>query len=239
MDVVLAERDFVAYHCSHWAVLALTVLGAAGLIWLGRAAPPRVTVPSGRVLAVVIVALNVAMEAYRFRPSNLGQSLPLQLSDLAPYAAGFALWTRRRRASALTYYWGLTLSIQALLTPVLSGPDFPNPNFIAFFAIHVLVVWAAIFLTWGVRLRQSWAGYRFTVVLTGCWAAAMFVVNRYAGSNYGFLNAKPSTGSLLDLLGPWPWYLLPEFALVLAAWALMTLPWASARVRDQSESLKP
>jgi hypothetical integral membrane protein (TIGR02206 family) len=217
------------------------VLGAAGLVWLGRAGPARAVTVSARLLAVLILGLNVVMEVYRFRPSNVGQSLPLQLSDLAPYAAGIALWTGDRRASALTYYWGLTLSIQALITPVLSGPDFPNPNFIAFFAIHVFVVWAAIFLTWGVRLRQSWAGYRFTVLLTAVWAALMFVLNRYAGSNYGFLNAKPSTGSLLDLLGPWPWYLLPECALVLAAWALMTLPWAGSRGRvgSQSDSLKP
>ncbi|MGI5994057.1 MAG: TIGR02206 family membrane protein, partial [Saccharomonospora viridis] len=31
--------------------------------------------------------------------------------------------------------------------------------------------------------------------------------------------------SILDPLGPWPWYLLLEAALILTAWALLTWPW--------------
>ncbi|MBO0848951.1 MAG: TIGR02206 family membrane protein, partial [Pseudonocardia sp.] len=141
------------------------------------------------------------------------------------YVCAYALWTRRRGACALTYYWGITLSTQALLTPALAGPDFPSLQFLVFFASHVLVVWAAIFLSWGLRLAPSWPGYRFTVAVTACWAAATLVFNRLAGTNYGFLNAKPETGSILDLLGPWPWYLVPEVALLLLVWALMTAPW--------------
>ena len=41
----------------------------------------------------------------------------------------------------------------------------------------------------------------------------------------GFLNEKPAVHSILDVLGPWPWYLFPEIALVLSVWALMTWPW--------------
>jgi hypothetical integral membrane protein (TIGR02206 family) len=63
------------------------------------------------------------------------------------------------------------------------------------------------------------------VVVTTCWAAAMLAFNELAGTNYGFLNAKPAPGSVLDLLGPWPWYLLAEVALVFSLWALMTWPW--------------
>jgi hypothetical integral membrane protein (TIGR02206 family) len=57
----------------------------------------------------------------------------------------------------------------------------------------------------------------------------MFPLNASAGTNYGFLNRKPGTRSLLDLLGPWPWYLIPETVLVLGVWALMTLPWQRHR----------
>ena len=219
------EGPFVAYGTSHGTVLALTVLGAAALVGLARRGDPRWVRRACLLLAAATLSLNVVIEVWTLRPADLGRTLPLQLSDLAPYAAALALCTRGRRASALTYYWGLALSTQALVTPVLRGPDFPAVSFLAFFGIHVLVVWAAILLTWGVRVRPDWAGYRFTVVVTVCWAAVSFGINRATGADYGFLNAKPSTGSLLDLLGPWPWYLLPESALVLGVWALMTLPW--------------
>lgn len=216
---------FSAYGLSHWVVLAITVLGAAALVLAGRRAPGGVARGCAWGLASVIVALNVTMQVWAFDPASPAVSLPLQISDLAPYASAIALVTRRPWAAALTYYWGITLSTQALLTPVLNAPDFPGVEFIAFFAIHVLVVWAAIFLTWGLGVRPSWWSYRFTLAATVCWAAAVFVINSSAGSNYGFLNRKPSTGSILDLLGPWPWYLLPEFGLVVLAWAIMTWPW--------------
>ncbi|WP_037064222.1 TIGR02206 family membrane protein [Pseudonocardia acaciae] len=217
--------EFVAYGTSHSTVLAVTVAGAAGLVVLGRHGGARAAGLCARVLAVVLLVLVVGEHVWEFDPEHVVHTLPLHLSDLAPYTAACALWTRWRWACALTYYWGITLSTQSLLTPALAGPDFPSLQFLVFFASHSMVVWAAIFLTWGLRLAPSWRGYWFTVGVTGCWAAATLAFNALTGTNYGFLNAKPPTGSILDLLGPWPWYLVPEVALLLGVWALMTAPW--------------
>jgi hypothetical integral membrane protein (TIGR02206 family) len=225
----MGEARFHAYGPSHWVVLVITALGAAAWIGYGRrggAGPSDEDDPlvGARVLAVLLVVLNATMEAVRLVEAvQPRDSLPFQLSDLAPYAAGYALWSQRRWACALTYYWGITLSSQALFTPVLSSPDFPSMDFLAFFSVHVLEVWAAIYLTWGARIRPGWREYRDTLLVTACWAAAMLAFNTAAGTNYGFVNAKPNTPSLLDLLGPWPWYLLPETALILAGWALLTV----------------
>ena len=49
--------------------------------------------------------------------------------------------------------------------------------------------------------------------------------NAVADTNYGYLNSKPSGGSLLDLFGPWPGYVVVEIVVVAAVWALMTWPW--------------
>jgi hypothetical integral membrane protein (TIGR02206 family) len=231
--VWFTARPFTAYGTSHWTVLALAVAGVAGFVLLGRRAEDRVSRRCGLLLGTVIALVNLGVELWLLRPSALPETLPLHLSDLAPYVAAYALWTRRPGACALTYYWGLTLSTQSLLTPVLAGPDFPGLLFLGFFADHALVVWAAVFLTWGLGHRPSWRGYRLTVLITGCWAVAVLAFNAAAGTNYGFLNAKPATPSLLDLLGPWPWYLVSEALLVLVGWALITLPW------ERSHALAP
>jgi hypothetical integral membrane protein (TIGR02206 family) len=222
---------FVAYGPSHWGVLVCTVLGMVVLVQLGRRAGPVTVRRVALVLGAVILVLNVIMQIWAIKPAHPLAGLPLQLSDMAPYAAVGALWTYRWWPAALTYYWGLVLSTQALVTPVLSAPDFPGIEFLAFFAIHVLVVWAAVFLAWGIGVRPTWRGYRFTVLVTVLWVGAMLLLNAYAGTNYGFVSAKPSTPSLLDLLGPWPWYLLPETVLVLGVWALLTVGW-NRRSRD-------
>jgi hypothetical integral membrane protein (TIGR02206 family) len=112
-----------------------------------------------------------------------------------------------------------------LITPDLNAPDFPSHSFFTFFALHLLVVWAAIYLTWGYRMRPDWRSYRFAVITTLTWGAFTLVFNTITGSNYGFLNHKPANGSMLDALGPWPSYVVAEIVIVGAVWALMTWPW--------------
>jgi len=59
----------------------------------------------------------------------------------------------------------------------------------------------------------------------------VFCFNLAVGTNYGFLNRKPGT-SILDLLGPWPLYVVVEIALVCGVWALMTWPWERSRLTE-------
>jgi hypothetical integral membrane protein (TIGR02206 family) len=158
---------------------------------------------------------------------RLGTSLPLELCDLAEFTAVYALWTRGRRATSFTYYVALTLSIQAIVTPSL-GESFPSPRFFGFWTLHFLVVWAAAYLTWGLGYRPTWPLYRLTCLALLVWAVVVFPLNGILDTNYGYLNRKPSSASLLDLLGPWPWYLVAGAAIILVGWALvLTLPWTT------------
>lgn len=213
-----AQRQFTAYGPSYWSAIAVFVIVAVVLVWLGRRQTERQARVLGRVLGGVTAAIYVAMLVYTWIPPTLQRSVPLRLTDLATVAGAYAFWSQRQWAFELTYYWGLTLSAQALISPVLKSPDFPHHEFLAFWSIHLLVVWAAIYLCWGRGMRPTWRSYRFTMAFNGI-----------AGTNYGFLNAKPATASLLDVMGPWPVYVLTASALVLVVWALMTWPWESRR----------
>lgn len=239
MEQFSAQREFTAYGPSHLVVLGVFVVGAAALIWFGRRQTESQARLFGRVLAAVILTAFVVALVYKLIRPNMDTSVPLQLCDVAELMAAYALWTQRHWAFALTYYWGLVLSSQALITPDVGtpeegAPDFPHHLFITFFTLHVLVVWAGIYLTWGRRNRPTWRSYRFTVIVTLVWAALTFVFNVITGTNYGYLNRKPPTASILDVLGPWPVYLLIEIAIVLLVWALMTWPWVRTR-RDANE----
>jgi hypothetical integral membrane protein (TIGR02206 family) len=179
-----------------------------------------------RGFAVLIPCFTVPMQAAQFTPSDysLGTSLPLQLCDFAWIAAVVALWTRHWSATALVYYWGLTLTVQGIITPTLVQP-FPDLRYVGFWGMHCCTVWAAVYLTFGLRVPVTWRSYRFAVAATATWAVSVMTFNALAGTNYGYLNRKPAVGTLLDLFGPWPGYVVVEVALACTVWALMTSPW--------------
>ncbi len=213
------------YGASHLVMLAVFVVGLAVFVRLGRRDRRTGSVVAARTLAVLLPAVTVPFQVYdvltRF---EIGVSLPLHLCDLAWPAASYALWTRRPWAVALTYYWGLVLTSQGIVTPSL-GEAFPEVRFFAFWALHLLIVWAAVYLVWGHGVAPRWREYRLTMAVTLAWAVGAYAFNLAADTNYGYLVRKPSSGSALDLLGPWPVYVLAEIAIVAAIWALMTWPW--------------
>lgn len=223
-------REFSAYGLSHLVVLAVFVVGAVAVVAIGRRERGEASLSGfSRAFGVVTLGIYAVVLGATMFPPTVGQSVPLRLTDLATIVAGVALVTQWRWAYALTYYWCLTLSTQALVSPALESQDFPHYEFLGFWAIHLLVVWAAIYLTWGVGMRPDWGSYRIAVGATVVWVAVTFVFNSLADTNYGFVNRKPSTPSLLDVLGPWPWYLGTVAIILLVVWALMTWPWVRNR----------
>lgn len=232
MNPPVPLQVYEPYGVSHWAMLALTVIGAVLLVLLGRrhrdtAAADRFA----RTFGITLWVVTGVWLIWNLLPANfdLTISIPLHLSDVLRFVAGYALLTRARWAVAVTYYWGLTLNPQAMLTPNLVYSTFPVIDFAAYWAQHILVMWAPIYLVWGLGKRPDWRSYRAAVLITVGWAVVAFMINSALGTNYGYLNRKPVTASLLDVLGPWPVYLLSELAAVLLVWALITWPWTLRR----------
>jgi hypothetical integral membrane protein (TIGR02206 family) len=223
--VALTDQRFEVFGPVHLLVLAVfAVVGTAAVVLGLRLRPPAATRFERTTGAVVLLVCGpFEVVDWVQGAGSWRTDLPLQVCDVAWLVAGVALLTRGARWSALLYYWGLTLSLQGVVTPNLDQL-FPDPRFFGFWVRHLAPVWAALYLV-GARAGPSWRGYRFALAVTALWAAAMLALNARFGSNYGFLNAKPASHSLLDLLGPWPWYVVAEALVVVGAWALLTWPW--------------
>jgi uncharacterized membrane protein YwaF len=56
-------------------------------------------------------------------------------------------------------------------------------------------------------------------------------VNLVLGTNFGFASRPPDNPSLIDHLGPWPWYLFAIQAIGVALFFLLAIPFAGRRNR--------
>ena len=223
----LVTERFQAYGVQHFLLVVLFLIGAVGIVVLGRRQRGTdATRKFSRVLAVAIPCVTVPSQIYQLTPGDfdLGTSLPLALCDLAWMTAVWGLWTHRPLPVSLTYYWGLTLTIQGILTPSL-GQSFPDPRWFAFWCLHFLVVWSALYLTLGLGLGPTWRTYRASVAVTAVWAVVVYAFDVLVDVNYGYLVRKPGSGSLLSLFGPWPVYVFVSLGVLLAGWAVLTWPW--------------
>jgi hypothetical integral membrane protein (TIGR02206 family) len=239
--VPLAADGFRSFTPQHYLLIGIFLAGAAGLVVLGRS---RRRTGAGdrfdRLFAVAIVVVTLPSQLYQLAPwdFSLGSSLPLALCDFAWIVAAWALWTHGPIPTALTYYWGLTLTTQGIITPSL-GEGFPDPRYFMFWSMHFLIVWSAVYLTFGLGLGPGWREYRVALVVTLGWAVLAYSFDVVADVNYGYLVRRPSSASLLDLLGPWPVYVLASFGILLAGWALITWPWVVAGRRTEESPHRP
>ena len=161
-------------------------------------------------------------------PKSLDNFLPLHLCDVATLTAGFALLTKRPLLGAMTYFWGLAATTQALLTPAISM-GFPHFPFVMFFVQHFAIVATALYLPFiaGWRPRQP-IGLAMLEIFgwSVAYHASALMVNTLLGTNFGFASRPPDNPSLIDHLGPWPWYLLWMQAIALVLFFLLALPWS-------------
>lgn len=219
---------FEAYGTSHWVVLLLTVAVPALLIAWSRRDPTGRVERSVRLGLILLLAGNLAALlaiGWARGQRDWMDFLPMHLCDWLAFIVLAALWTKRQTLFELAYFWGLAGTSQGVLTPDLDY-GFPHPYFFTFHIGHSGLLTAVAFLALAGGLRphprsilRAWLWLQVYLVCAG-------LVNLLLDENFGYLCAKPDNPSLLDHLGPWPWYLLVLEVLALLLFTLAYLPYA-------------
>ena len=150
--------------------------------------------------------------------------LPLHLCSLFVILSAIMLVTKNYRIYEFAYFLGIGGALQPLLTPDAGMYGFPHFRFFQVIISHGLIVSSAIYMTIVAGYRPYWSSYKRVLAGGGIYMLFTGLVNWLIGSNYLFIAHKPETASLLDVLPPWPWYILFIILIGVVLFFLLYLP---------------
>ena len=228
------KGEFHAFAFSHFAALFILLLSCIGIVlWLKKIKNEKVEL----IFCIVIAVLTYGQEIMRMvwhvyiGDFSLAEHLPLHLCGLGIVLGPIMLLKKNFKLYELIYFWGLGGAVQALLTPDLTW-EFPHFGYLQYFISHSLIIIACVYMTFVVGYRPTWKSILKVFIISNIYLVFIIVVNiittenltaicsksagfwdrleelRLQSGNYLFICHKPANPSLLDILGPWPWYIL-------------------------------
>ena len=224
---------FVRWGTAHLVAIALTALVPLILSWwCHRKETPTPTRIVGMGFALMLLSVIAMQFVWLDRGSapRWQDMMPLHVCDLALFACAAACLTRKQFIFEIAYFWGLAGTLHGLLTPDLDYA-FPAPQYWFFFLGHGGIVGSVLFMVASMHLRPLWRSVFRAYFAMLIYGAGAGLFNLLFDTNYGYVCENPGSGSLMDLLGPWPWYILSLAVVALVSFLILYAPWALADQR--------
>lgn len=211
-------------------IAAMTVVA---LCVAARRRPGPWTGVAAKTLAVILVGEQVSWQIQFLIHDdwNRFNSLPFDLCDFTCFVAAVACWTLLPLLVELTWFWALAGTLQAVITPDQYTP-FPYLSFDNYVVEHLGIIVAALYLVVGLRIYPRPGAVTRVFLISLAYAALCAFLDAVTGGDYLYLRHPPPSSSLLNLLGPWPWYILSSAGVALALFVLLDLPFRSHRPSD-------
>ena len=165
----------------------------------------------------------------------VGNLLPMHLCDWAAIAAIVTLLRPNQKTYELAYFWALSATLQATLTPELAL-GWPDWRFIVFFGFHCGVIAAVLYMTLGMKMRPYLKSIPRVIGWTLFYGVCAGLVDWIFDVNFGFLHGKSKDPSVLDLLAPWPYYIAELVPIGIAFILVLYLPFFIADRFSQRRS---
>jgi hypothetical integral membrane protein (TIGR02206 family) len=224
---------FQAFGTTHQSVLVMTVIAVLMLATLRRARPVMALLLERLLGTALFLTWPASAYAHWLAGDlHLENALPCHFCDIAAISGSIALWTHHRLACEVLYFFGMAGTLQGLLTPNLQA-DFPDARFVVFFMVHAGVVVAALHVVTAMHCPPRAGAVKRMFAFTMLYAVSAGAVNALLGTNFGFLCQKPEAASLMDKLGPWPWYIASLIALCVIFYTVLNLPFVIARAQGR------
>ncbi|PFA25662.1 TIGR02206 family membrane protein [Bacillus cereus] len=190
-------------------------------------------------IAFLFIGSEIGLDVWQVKAGifQLSTSLPLELCTISLLLATVMVITKSYKIYEIVFFTGIIGASQAILTPNLQYA-FPHFRFIEYFIAHVLLIWAPLFMTWVEGYRPTFQSIKRTMIFLNALIPIVSFVNYKTGGNYMFLAHKPETASLLDMLGPHPYYIISLEVATFIGCLILYMPFARNEKHMHKESLE-
>lgn len=246
MNYLLPNKNFCANTYEHWLAVFFVGLLCGVLTYRARKLPEdgkhKITQIFAWLLVINVLIWQV-VKVYvsllpsndpAFVPFNWGEDLPLNPCNWLAFVALAYSYTRKVWMWHVLYFFVWVFTFNAVITPALNE-GFPHYNYCKFWISHTgLVMFVIHLLVLGmprIMFKDLLKSYGYLQIFTLIAISVNYlVVSTGREANYFFLMHKPETASILDILGPWPWYIIQgdviAFGLFGVAWSVVYGRWS-------------
>jgi len=216
---------FVLFGSWHLVALLVIILLNVGMLGFRKSSEKTRTAVRW-TMAIVLWADEVSWHIWNafWGHWTVNTMLPLHICSILIWLAGFMLIFKIYPIYEFVYFIGIGAAMQALLTPDGGIYGFPHYRIFQTMISHGLLITSGIYLTTVEGFRPTWKSLWRVVIGVNIYAAIIFPINLLLGTDFLYINGKPATASLLDLLPPWPYYLLFMELIGFVVFLLLYLP---------------
>lgn len=224
---VNSTDSFVLFSFTHWLTL-LAVLVILLFIYLFREnfRKGKTNFLTRISLAIILFISEIALHLWLWKIEvwTIQYSLPFHLSSISLILSAINLITKSYLLFEFTYFAGVGSALQAMITPDISAYTFPHFRYVHFFISHGGIVVANLFMVFVEKYRPTWVSLWRAFLFLNLYTFFVFILNSFIKGNYMYISHKPLNPSLLDYLGPWPYYIIALESIALVTFILLYIP---------------
>lgn len=220
------SNKFIAFSAMHWYPIFIVSVFMLSNIYLAKKhLSERNKIIFGTALAMIPALCVISRMIFTNIEGTftLQAELPFHLCRLLAIILPFVIYFRNKKWFGITYFFTMVGTFQALLTPDLPQAA-PHYSYASYWILHGILIYLPIYciVVFGFKITKK--DFINALIAGNLYLLFTFIINYALGSNYFYTSHKPPSASLLDFLGPWPWYILSVELLAILLFVLAWIP---------------
>ncbi|CKG92694.1 Predicted integral membrane protein [Fusobacterium polymorphum] len=216
------EDKFILFSNEHLITVGIGFISCILLVFLGFFTEKKATF--AKIVAIAVLGVKIAELLFRhhYYGETVAELLPLHLCPIVIILSIFMMFFHSEVLFQPVYFWSIGEFFAILMPDIRDGmSNFASQSF---FITHFFILFSTAYAFVHFRFRPTKVGFLCSFLLLVTLAFIMYFVNNKLGTNFLYVNHPPVTKSLMDFMGPWPYYIFSLAGIDIAISFFMYLP---------------